>query len=518
MATEEHVRHVETIIGHTFTSKFLILLALTAAGADKENYDGNRKLSQLGASLVDTLLAIIVYGTGVNRECTANLRKDFIKKEHYSIVAKQTGIDKCIKKNERTESESPEVHRKAINAVIAAVFLDTWDVRSTMRVTLRPNLESESDLSWCLNEEFFSSDGSLVPSNSIKSLNPDSPVSTGGPSTRGSLAALTHDSSQFLNASSGGGENNQPAAIRGSQIAKRRRTSASCSVNEFQAQKRTKTTAQGLLPLQPTYFRQRIQDQLLGVKNELLVMLAITIASPQQIVALREILRNERAGKSLQSCFLRGGISRRERVGIILELDRRLSVTQLTRWYHIIDLFEGCGGPKTRSITGYVVTTTADFQSQKQAFGNPSHKDDANVAQAMMKDIFPDAQPGTEEYKKKSNAIKRIRKLGQRLHILVERFGRGVLGLMLGLDRGDSANMTIPDQVPNDTAFAEFVRLLSLSQGELLRKFSKAILPPLIALLHGALGDTEPFPLENVDPQQILSLPKGSTSLLRLIS
>ncbi|KAE8394845.1 hypothetical protein BDV23DRAFT_179232 [Aspergillus alliaceus] len=451
MATEEHVRHVETIIGHTFTSKFLILLALTAAGADKENYDGNRKLSQLGASLVDTLLAIIVYGTG-----------------------------RCS-----------------------------------------PNLESESDLSWCLNEEFYSSDGSLVPSNSIKSLNPDSSVSTGGPSTRGSLAALTHDSSQFLNASSGGGENNQLAAIRGSQIAKRRRTSASCSVNEFQAQKRTKTTAQGLLPLQPTYFRQRIQDQLLGVKNELLVMLAITIASPQQIVALREILRNERAGKSLQSCFLRGGISRRERVGIILELDRRLSVTQLTRWYHIIDLFEGCGGPKTRSITGYVVTTTADFQSQKQAFGNPSHKDDANVAQAMMKDIFPDAQPGTEEYKKKSNAIKRIRKLGQRLYILVERFGRGVLGLMLGLDRGDSANMTILDQVilsPNDTAFAEFVRLLSLSQGELLRKFSKAILPPLIALLHGALGDTEPFPLENVDPQQILSLPKGSTSLLRLIS
>lgn len=67
MVTNEHFRTVEGVIGYTFRQKWLICQALTAAGAEEDNYDGYRQLSQLGASLINTILAILVYNTGVNR-------------------------------------------------------------------------------------------------------------------------------------------------------------------------------------------------------------------------------------------------------------------------------------------------------------------------------------------------------------------------------------------------------------------------------------------------------------------
>lgn len=67
MAPEEHVRKVEDIIGYKFESKQYIHEALTAAGAENENYDGNRKLSQIGTVLIDAILALIIYGTNASR-------------------------------------------------------------------------------------------------------------------------------------------------------------------------------------------------------------------------------------------------------------------------------------------------------------------------------------------------------------------------------------------------------------------------------------------------------------------
>lgn len=164
MATphEPKIETLEKIIGHTFSLKHLIRLARTSAGANPDNYDGNRKLSQLGASLVDSVLAIIVFFIGGSRgkknrgawltqtfgqtysvvECTANLRKAFLNKGKYYAAAKRTGIDHCIDYDKRTGPDSPEVLRKAINAIIAAVFLDTWNIKSTVVVILRYGLTS----------------------------------------------------------------------------------------------------------------------------------------------------------------------------------------------------------------------------------------------------------------------------------------------------------------------------------------------------------------------------------------
>ena len=67
MAPQEHVKKAENIIGYTFSSAGFIHQALTAAGVEDKNYDGNRKLSLIGASLLETVLAVIVYGTDASR-------------------------------------------------------------------------------------------------------------------------------------------------------------------------------------------------------------------------------------------------------------------------------------------------------------------------------------------------------------------------------------------------------------------------------------------------------------------
>lgn len=162
MVPEEKVRKLENIIRYNFVSKRFIHQALTAAGAENENYDGNRKLSQIGASLVDTILALIVYGTSASRGegfslyiyilvandafkgCTARLRTNFANKEHYAAVARQTGIVDCICYDDREGSRSSVVLRKALNAIIAAVFLDTWNPDLTIVVILRYKLSPES--------------------------------------------------------------------------------------------------------------------------------------------------------------------------------------------------------------------------------------------------------------------------------------------------------------------------------------------------------------------------------------
>lgn len=71
------------------------------------------------------------------KESTARLRTNFADKEHYATVVRQTGIADCICYDARDGSSSSAVLRKALNAVIAAVFLDTWNPKLTINVILK---------------------------------------------------------------------------------------------------------------------------------------------------------------------------------------------------------------------------------------------------------------------------------------------------------------------------------------------------------------------------------------------
>lgn len=68
MDMESNARTVEYIIGYRFGSKrYLLLQALTAAGAVKADWDGNRKLAQLGTGLCEFLFLYLGYEAQVPR-------------------------------------------------------------------------------------------------------------------------------------------------------------------------------------------------------------------------------------------------------------------------------------------------------------------------------------------------------------------------------------------------------------------------------------------------------------------
>lgn len=67
MAIETDIQQVEGIIGYSFRTKNLLRRALTAAGAEESNYDGNRKLASYGTRLVSLLLSDLALELDITR-------------------------------------------------------------------------------------------------------------------------------------------------------------------------------------------------------------------------------------------------------------------------------------------------------------------------------------------------------------------------------------------------------------------------------------------------------------------
>ena len=67
MAMIRGLTEVQEIVKYRFRSISLLLLALTAAGADDRIHDGNRKMAQLGESLIELLLAENAFTAGRSR-------------------------------------------------------------------------------------------------------------------------------------------------------------------------------------------------------------------------------------------------------------------------------------------------------------------------------------------------------------------------------------------------------------------------------------------------------------------
>ena len=192
-------------------------------------------------------------------------------------------------------------------------------------------------------------------------------------------------------------------------------------LEKYLSQERQRCVSLGMSPPEETYFNREIQNTLhsLGVKHpEIVLTVFATIASSRSIVALRDMIHNERTQRSPQSHLLRSGISRKERLHIIQKLDQSATFMQLMRWLHIVELFQECGGPEAQSYTGYVVNTPANFGNQSKMPGNRRNWEDTQVTRSMMLEVFPDIKPTDDMYRKMLPTSKNLRRLGKRLYTL----------------------------------------------------------------------------------------------------
>lgn len=68
MTLSANAQAVESMFGYRFRSRHDDLdKALTAAGAVEEDWDGNRKLAQLGTALSEFLLSYVAFEAGLTR-------------------------------------------------------------------------------------------------------------------------------------------------------------------------------------------------------------------------------------------------------------------------------------------------------------------------------------------------------------------------------------------------------------------------------------------------------------------
>ncbi|KAI9832290.1 MAG: hypothetical protein M1819_004468 [Sarea resinae] len=128
MATAEHLRHVQEIVRYTFVEPGYLKQALTAAGAEEENHDGNRKLAQVGDLLIKLVLLIKSFFAGASRGDANDILQTAASRKRRATVAKATHIDACIRCSPWQSGQSTPplaVLNLAISAIVGAAWHDS---------------------------------------------------------------------------------------------------------------------------------------------------------------------------------------------------------------------------------------------------------------------------------------------------------------------------------------------------------------------------------------------------------
>jgi hypothetical protein len=96
---------------------------------------------------------------------------------------------------------------------------------------------------------------------------------------------------------------------------------------------------------------------------------------------------------------------------------------------HIVRLWEECEAAHGDKWT--IIDTQQTFVSKRvKKSGNPQNMGESLATRKWLADIRPDLIVDSSDYKRAYDKVKRIRRLGRRLHRLKAFFGEGILGLI----------------------------------------------------------------------------------------
>lgn len=155
------------------------------------------------------------------------------------------------------------------------------------------------------------------------------------------------------------------------------------------------------------------------------------IGSPESLVALQEIIKSRRiatAGKELGVCW---ELSTADGIRAIESIDLSVAYLVLRGRCHVYRLYCDCSKDSQKTSDGWVVNTAQSMLRQNSTqIGNPRNLEDARVVENIMTEVYPHVKPGTMEYQQKRRFVVGLRKLGERLDLLVKSFGYGILGLL----------------------------------------------------------------------------------------
>ncbi|KAL4912610.1 hypothetical protein BDW62DRAFT_214870 [Aspergillus aurantiobrunneus] len=513
MDRDEDLEEVQRILNYRFRDITLLSGALTAAGADLDNYEGNRSLAPIGVDVICLCLdfdarqkngkpskspgpiTCRIFLSGRPGK-TAVLKQQLCCYKHLASVAQRTSLDKCIRYNPRSGKGIPTVVGKSLAAIIAAAYLDsgnhsdTWGVMHYIGffiqnqdginpAMLEPNADCEAQFP--LMDPLVAQCN--IPSN-VHTSQPSvvrRPAESAPCETQGSKAKVRR-SQRFTN------DRLEPFLTRESE---------KCSVLRIAAP-------------EESYYAPDIQMEIAkSVKDT-------STELPKKIVT--KAILGWRTQTGIASWQLSKSASKAEALQIIENMNQDMMCLSLLRRYYILRLFEDCRGCDTPSFAGFVSVQGNGVLSRKR--GNPLNNAENDLTTAMMKEIFPALKPGTQEYDDKRGAVNFYRKLGRKFHMLTSRFGKGILALMPHYDLPGGPDMSISDNQLHslrESTFAQVISILERTQGEALCQFSAAAERIVDALIEFPVESCPVFVLEEIAESQILDYPKNSLGLLSLL-
>ena len=162
-----------------------------------------------------------------------------------------------------------------------------------------------------------------------------------------------------------------------------------------------------------------------------LVTFFFAIGSSESLAVFQDMILMHRRSVSRVSRDAERRLSNGERIRTIERLDGCISYFQFIKRCHTHALFISSGVPDQRASDNFVVETCQSATSRKTTRrGNPMHFANAQLTTSMMKETYPDLEEKDADYQRKYRFITTLRVLGQRLNLLVDRFGLGILGLI----------------------------------------------------------------------------------------
>ncbi|KAB8274663.1 hypothetical protein BDV30DRAFT_237296 [Aspergillus minisclerotigenes] len=240
----------------------------------------------------------------------------------------------------------------------------------------------------------------------------------------------------------------------------------------------------------------------------------VMTGSSHAIATLREFVYSYQTEEDFRHWQVGPTVPPQMRFNIIEELDSKISLYGLLRRYHILHFYVECVPTNSRALTNFIGTDPNDFQ-RKSKVGNPSHNAKSEVTLLMIREMYPDIDLSSLEYKSKYRAVSKLQTLGRRYLSLTDRFGKGVLGLLPPSNLTNSDNMILS---LSDSVFGEFVNILEDSQRDILKSFSDAAFSVLEPLLYGASQGFMQSHISSYAAKDIIRCPQGSDELLTILS
>ena len=170
--------------------------------------------------------------------------------------------------------------------------------------------------------------------------------------------------------------------------------------------------------------------------SKALATMAIAIGDCSAMLLFKQATENIR---SPSGCMLSGigrNMSHEQRMEAIYRLDLCMAHTRLARWLHIYklceDLTHQAGG---KDAEGFVVLTNADLEQDPNRphasaqRGNPRNLEQTAITRRMMDCANMDNR-GAARLERTQSSTKRLRRIGQRLQMLVLRWDLGALALL----------------------------------------------------------------------------------------